>query len=118
MQICFHHDRELRLVNPAAPLQQGREERALPQLRGLQLEIPSRGRQGSRARPITQTGAVDAAFERGGADEGGRFRIDQLLVERLVATLIRSGTSVSFSWASRSSKADWSRAIVRCPSCE
>gem|GEM_PF-5800022 len=31
-----------------------------------------------------------------------------------VADQIRSVTSVSFSWASRSSRADWSRAIVVC----
>ncbi|MCS3842375.1 hypothetical protein HDC95_000640 [Microbacterium sp. AK031] len=82
VNIGLHDHREHGLINTAAPLQQRREEGPLPQPREPQLEIPSRGRQGARAGAIALRGPRRSALERGGADERGRFRIDQLLIER------------------------------------
>jgi hypothetical protein len=39
VQVGLHHHREQRLIHPPAPLQQGREERAGPQLRDPQLQV-------------------------------------------------------------------------------
>ena len=39
VHVGLHHHREQRPVDPAAPLQQRREERSLTQLRDLQLDI-------------------------------------------------------------------------------
>lgn len=81
MQIRFHHHREQRLVDPPAPLEQGGEERAGSQLRDPQIKFPGRRRQHSSSGAVAVGGALVGAFERAGADERGRFRIDQLLVQ-------------------------------------
>lgn len=83
VDVRLHHDREQRLVNPAAPLQQRREERPGAQLRDPQLQLARCGRESAGAGAVALRGAVRGAFERGSTDERGRFRIDQLLVERL-----------------------------------
>jgi hypothetical protein len=81
VDVGLHHDREQGLVNPAAPLQQRGEERTGAQLRDLQIKISGRGRQRPRADAVAVRGAVAGTFERGGADERGRFRIDQFLIQ-------------------------------------
>ncbi len=83
VNIGLHDDREQRLIDPAAPFEQRREERPRPELRDPQLQIPRRGRKGPGTRPVALRRAGRGAFERSGADERGRFRINQLLIERL-----------------------------------
>ena len=83
MNVGLHHDREQGLIDPAAPLQQRREERPLPQLRNPQLQLTRGGRKSARTGPVALRDTIRSAFERGGTDERGRFRIDQLLIERL-----------------------------------
>ena len=41
VDVGLHDDREHSLIDPAPPLQQGGEERSLPQLRDPQIEIPA-----------------------------------------------------------------------------
>lgn len=82
MNIGLHHDREQRVIDPAASLQERREERPLPQPRQPQLEIPGRRCQSARASPVALGDTVRGSFERSCTDEGGRFRIDQFLIER------------------------------------
>jgi hypothetical protein len=43
VHVRLHHHREQGPIDPAAPLEQAREERALPQLRDRQLDIPGLG---------------------------------------------------------------------------
>ena len=84
VQVGLHHHREQRLVDPAAPLQQRREERPGPQLRDPQLQIP-RGR-GQRPRPgaVALRGALDRCAPTGPAPiTAVRFGVDQRLVQRL-----------------------------------
>ena len=50
VHVGLHHHREQRLVDPAAPLQQRREERPGPQLRDRHLHVPGRG--GHQPSPI------------------------------------------------------------------
>ena len=79
----FHHHREQRLVDAATPLQQGGEKRPSAQFVNLQIElICGRGLHSGTA-TVAVGGALVGAFEQPGADEGGRFGIDQLLIERL-----------------------------------
>jgi len=73
---------EQRLIDAAAPLQQGREERALPQLRDPQIQVSGSRRQRPGSGPVAVGRAVAAALKRANTDERGRFRIDQLLIER------------------------------------
>ena len=42
VNVSLHHDREQRLVHPAAPLKERREERPGAQLRDLQIKVTSR----------------------------------------------------------------------------
>jgi len=83
VDVGLHDHGEQCLVDPTTAFQQRREERPLPELRDPQLQIPRRRRQGPRAGAVALRGACRGAFERGGADERGRFRVDQLLIERL-----------------------------------
>ena len=83
VDVRLHHDREQRLVDPAAAFQQRREERSLAAASGSAdssspaVVVRVRGRV-----PLRCVVRARSAFERGGADERGRFRVDQLLVER------------------------------------
>ena len=113
VQVGLHHHREQRLIDPAAPLQQRREERPGAQLRDPQLQIPGRGRQ----RP----GPVPVALRRCGSRcaRAGRRRSPRSARPRSTPDRssrppdrIRSSTSAAFSASSTSSRADWSRAIV------
>ena len=81
VHVGLHHHREQGLLDPTAPLQQGREERPHTQLPDLQPEVPGRGRQPAGTGAVAKGGAVVGALEWGSADERGRFRIDQRLVE-------------------------------------
>lgn len=83
VDVGLHHDREQGLIDPATPLQQRREERPLPQLRDPQIQIPGRGRKRPSTRPVADRDTTLGAFIRSGADERGRLRVDQLLVELL-----------------------------------
>jgi hypothetical protein len=83
MQVGLHHDREQRLIDAAAPFQQDGEERPLPELRDLQSEVPGGRGQVPRAAAVAMGDAVAGPLERGGADDPGRLRIDQLLIELL-----------------------------------
>lgn len=80
MNIRLHHDREPGLVNPAATLQQRREERSLAQLQDPQLQIPGRRGESAGTGPVALRRPSRGPLERCCADERGRFRIDQLLV--------------------------------------
>ena len=82
MDVGLHHNREQRLIDAAAPLEQGGEERPGAQLRDLQIEVSGRGAQRPGSGAVAVGGAVAGAFERGGADECARFRIDQFLIQR------------------------------------
>jgi len=83
VQIRLIHHREQRLIDPAAALQQGREEFSLPQLGDRQIQI-SHGRcQRSQARPVSVGAPLRGALERSSADECGRSRVDQLLIKLL-----------------------------------
>ena len=79
MDIGLHHNGEQGLVDAAAALQEGREERPGAQLRDLQVEVPGRGAEGARSGAVAERGAVARALEWGGTDERGRLRIDQFL---------------------------------------
>jgi hypothetical protein len=68
VQVGLHDHREQRLIDPPAPLQQAREERPGPQLRDLQLQIPSRRADRLRAMPIALRRASLSPFVRAGAD--------------------------------------------------
>lgn len=70
-----------RLVDPAAAFQQGGEEGSLPQFRDRQIQIPRRRGQHPGAGSVAVGGAVGRPFERAGADERGRFRVDQFLIQ-------------------------------------
>ena len=83
VNIGLHHHSEEGLVDATAPLQECGEERASAQLRDLQIEVSGGGGQRSGSDPVAVGGAIAAAFEWGGADERARFRVDQLLIERL-----------------------------------
>ena len=83
MQIPLHHHREQRPIDPAAALQQGREELSLPQLGDSELH-PSHGRcQRSQARPVAVGAPLRGARVRSSADERSRSRVDQLLIKLL-----------------------------------
>jgi hypothetical protein len=81
VDVGLHHDREQRLIDAAAVLQQGGEERARTQLRDPQIEIPSGRRQGPGPGAVAVGVQVAGAFERGGTDERGCFRIDEFLIK-------------------------------------
>lgn len=83
MDVSLHHHREQGLIDPAAALQQRREERPRPQLRDPQIQIPGRGRQRPRTGAVADRDTTLRAFIRGRADERGRLRVDQLLIELL-----------------------------------
>lgn len=83
VDVGLHHDSEQRLIDPAPALEQGWEERPLPQLRNLQRQIPSGRRQRAGTRAVPQRGSIDVPFERARANERGRLPLDQLLIEHL-----------------------------------
>jgi hypothetical protein len=83
VQILFHHHGEQRVVDPAATFQQGGEECSRPQFRDRQVQIPGGRGQHPGAGAVAVGAALGRPLERAGADERGRFGIDQLLVERL-----------------------------------
>ena len=83
MQIGFHHHGEQRLVDPATSFEQGGEERASSQLRNLQIQLACGRGQHPSSGAVAVGGALVGAFERAGANERGRLRLDQLLVQRL-----------------------------------
>ena len=56
VQVGLHHHREQGLIDPAAALQQRREERPGPQLRDPQLQIPGRRRQRPGPVPVALRG--------------------------------------------------------------
>ncbi|CDK01732.1 hypothetical protein MIC448_820029 [Microbacterium sp. C448] len=68
-----------RLVDPTTRVQQRREERPLPQLRNLQVDLPGRSGEGLRAGAVTPGRAFRGALMRARADLHGRFRVDQIL---------------------------------------
>ena len=82
VDVGLHHHGEQRLIDAAAPLQQGGEERALPQLRDPQIQVSGSRRQRPGSGPVAVGRAVAAALKRANTDERGCFRIDQLLIER------------------------------------
>ncbi len=68
VQIRRHHHRVQRLVDPATPLQQGREERPGAQLWDPQIQVPGRRRQHPRPVPGALPGPGISAFVRFRAD--------------------------------------------------
>ena len=67
------------LVDPAAGLEQAREERPDPNLRDPQLDIAGRGRQHPRAGAVPLVRSGLAAFVWSGTDRGGQLGVDQVL---------------------------------------
>lgn len=82
MDIGLHHHREQCLIDTAAPFQQRREERPLPQLREAQFKVSGCRGQGARTGAVALRHTLRGPFERGCADERGSLRIDQLLIQR------------------------------------
>lgn len=82
MEIGLHHDRVEGLVDAAAPLQQGGEERPGAELGDLQVQVAGGGRERPGPGAVSLGRAGVGAFEWSGADESGRFGVDELLVER------------------------------------
>ena len=83
MHVGLHHDREQRLIDAAAPFQQDGAERPLPERRDLQSEVPGGRGQGPQAAAVAMGDAVAGPLARGGADDRGDLRIDQLLIQLL-----------------------------------
>jgi hypothetical protein len=75
----FHHHRIQGLVDPAAALQDDREERPLTQLRDRQLHIPGLGGDHLRAGAVAVSGAAIGAFVATGADVLSCVDLDQVL---------------------------------------
>ena len=74
------HDHRVRgPIDPPAALEQGREERACPQLWNLRLDVAHRGRDRLRAMSIAVGGAAFGAFVPVGADLRSGFGLDQCL---------------------------------------
>jgi hypothetical protein len=82
VQVCLHHHREQRLVDPPAPFPQRRKERPGPQLGNAQLQIP--GGRGQRPWPgaVALSSAGLGALMRAGTDHRGELGLDQGLVDR------------------------------------
>ena len=80
MQVGLHHHREQRLIDPPAPFEQRREERAGAQLGDLQLQIPGGGGQRAGAVPVALVGAFRGTLVQGGADGVGELGLDQRLI--------------------------------------
>jgi hypothetical protein len=82
VQIRLHDHREQRLVHPAAPLQQRREERPAAQLGDPQFQVP--GGAGQHPRPVTvavgSAGTGPLVWQR--ADHRAELGLDQGLVDR------------------------------------
>ena len=83
VQVGLHHHGEQRLVDPAAALEQRREERAGAQFWDPQLQVTRRRGQDPGAVPVSLRGPFVGALVRGGADRVGELRLDQGLVDRL-----------------------------------
>jgi hypothetical protein len=79
MHIGLHDHRQQRPVDPAARLQQRREERALPQLRDAQLHIAGLGRQQPGAGAVAVGGALLGSLIGPSADALGGLDLDQRL---------------------------------------
>lgn len=79
MDVGLHHDRIQSLVDPAAWLEDDREERAFAQLGDAQLDVASLGGQRPRTAAVAFADAVLGAFVGSGADPFGCFDLDQLL---------------------------------------
>ena len=67
------------LVDPAPGVQQGREERSLTQCGDRQVEVPGRGGQSLRARPVEARHTLLSAFVAASADLGASLGVDQVL---------------------------------------
>lgn len=79
MHVSLHDHRVQGAVDPAAPLEQGGEERPRPQLRDLHLDITGGGRHGLRAVPVAVHGPLIGALVAAGADHRSELGFDQLL---------------------------------------
>ena len=81
VEVSLHNDGEQGLVDTAAPLEEGGKERPLPQLRDLQIQVPSRRRDPGPG-SVALGRAVIGAFKTVGADVRGGLGVDEFLVER------------------------------------
>jgi hypothetical protein len=82
MHVGLHDDRQQGPVDAAARLQQGGEERALPQLGDAQLDVAGFGRQQPRAGAVAVGGALLGALIGPGADLLGSLGVDQRLQDQ------------------------------------
>jgi hypothetical protein len=83
VHVGLHHHGEQRLIDPAATLQQRREERAGPQLRDAQLHIPGRGAHQPIPVPVALGHPGRGSLVRCRPDPSCRLRVDQRLEHRL-----------------------------------
>ena len=85
VDVGLHHHREQGPVDAPAPLEDGGEERSLPQLGDLELHIP--GLRGQQAVPaaVALGRSSFGALEALGADDIGRLGLDQRLQDELDA---------------------------------
>ena len=83
VHVGLHHHREQGPIDPAAPLEDRREETPVAQLRDRQLHIAGLRRQQLRASPVALVRAALGAFVRTGADHLGCFRVDERLEDHL-----------------------------------
>jgi len=85
MHVGLHHNGVERLVDASPALEDLGEERALPKLRDLQLDVAGLGREQPGAMAVAVVRALVGAFVRSGADERGRLGVDEPLEDELDA---------------------------------
>ncbi len=83
--VGLHHHRVQGPVDPPTPVQDRGEEAAMAELRDRQLDVAGLGRQQAWPGAVALVGARVAALVRFGADERGRFGVDERLEHHLDA---------------------------------
>jgi hypothetical protein len=76
---------DLEIPDAAPALEDLGEERALTQLRDLELDVAGLGAEQARPMAVAVVGALVGAFVRRGADDAGRLRVDECLEDELDA---------------------------------
>ena len=114
MQVGLHHHREQGLVDPAAPFQQAGEERPDAQLRDPQLQIPGRGRIVADREPLRWVVRWSVRSYGPAPITAVSLGLDQRLIQRLRRLPDPISDLSGLQCVNNSSRAEWSKAIVRC----